>query len=202
MTTENVNGTNEEEKEAANNAADSENKANGHSEESDNVTELKADENGDEQADSPEEKKGEGENFKEKYYYLAAEMENMRRRHEKDRQNLLKYGSEKILNGLLEVVDNLDRTADAVKDDDDEKMKNLYIGIDMVRQQFSSVLKDNGVSVVESLGKIFDPNFHEAMAQQPAEGKKEQEIINEYQKGYILNGRLLRAAKVIVAKND
>ena len=48
-------------------------------------------------------------------------------------------------------------------------MKNLYIGIDMVRQQFSSVLKDNGVSVVESLGKIFDPNFHEAMAQQPAE---------------------------------
>ena len=64
------------------------------------------------------------------------------------------------------------------------------------------VLKQNGLSQVESLGKVFDPNFHEAVAQAPAEGKADQEIITEYQRGYILNGRLLRASKVVVANNN
>ena len=71
----------------------------------------------------------------------------------------------------------------------------------MVRTQFLDVLKNNGLERVSCLGEVFDPNFHEALSQAPAEGKKDQEIIQEFQKGYVLNGRLLRAAKVVIANN-
>lgn len=139
--------------------------------------------------------------YKDKFYYVAAEMENMKKRHERDMQSQIKYGNEKVLKGLLEVVDNLERTMMAIENDEDEKVKNIYIGVDMVKKQFLDVLKNNGLEQVDAEGKIFDPNFHEAMAQQPAEGKEDQEIIQVYQHGYMLNGRLLRPAKVVVAKN-
>ena len=144
----------------------------------------------------------EGPDFKAKYYYLAAEVENMRKRFEREKENILKFGSEKILSNLIGVVDNFDLTVNALKNDNDEKVQNIVKGIEMVRGQFLDVLKQNGLTPVESLGKPFDPNFHEAVAQAPAEGKKDQEIITEYQKGYVLNGRLLRAAKVVVANNN
>ena len=141
------------------------------------------------------------EDFKSKFMYLAAEMENIRRRNEREKESLIKYGNEKVLSGLLEVVDNLDRSLEAISGDEDDKIKNIVTGIEMVRNQFLDVLKNNGLEEVEALGKEFDPNFHEALAQQPAEGKEDQEILSVFQKGYILNGRLLRAAKVIVVKN-
>ena len=141
------------------------------------------------------------EDFKEKFYYVAAEMENMKRRFSKEKENLLKFGNEKVLTGLVDVVDNLDRTLDALADDEDEKVKNIVTGIEMVRTQFLDVLKNNGLERVSCLGEVFDPNFHEALSQAPAEGKKDQEIIQEFQKGYVLNGRLLRAAKVVIANN-
>jgi molecular chaperone GrpE len=144
----------------------------------------------------------EEEDFKAKFFYLAAEMDNMKKRFEREKENLLKYGNEKVLNNLLDVVDNLDRTVDAISADEDEKIKNIYSGIEMVRKQFLDVLKSSGLEKVEALGAIFDPNLHEALAQQPAEGKEEQEIIQIFQHGYVLNGRLLRPAKVVIAKND
>jgi molecular chaperone GrpE len=146
--------------------------------------------------------KKEEEDYKSKFYYVAAEMENVKKRYAKEKENLLKYGSEKILQDLVEVIDNFDRTVDAIKNDDDEKIKNIRVGVEMVRTQFLTVLEKNGVKTVESVGTQFDPNIHEAMAQQPAEGKENDEVIQEFQKGYKLNGRLLRAAKVIIAKND
>jgi molecular chaperone GrpE len=151
-------------------------------------------------AEKKEEVKEE-EDFKAKFYYLAAEMENLRKRNERETQNLLKYGNEKILSSLLDVVDNLDRTLQAIVNDEDEKVKNIAVGINMVSTQMAEVLKNNGLEEIESLGKVFDPNFHEALAQQPAEGKADEEIISEYQKGYILNGRVVRAAKVVIVKN-
>ena len=129
-------------------------------------------------------------------------MDNMKKRFEREKENLLKYGNEKVLNNLLDVVDNLDRTVDAISADEDEKIKNIYSGIEMVRKQFLDVLKSSGLEKVEALGAIFDPNLHEALAQQPAEGKEDQEIIQIFQHGYVLNGRLLRPAKVVIAKND
>lgn len=141
------------------------------------------------------------EDFKAKFFYLAAEMENFKKRSERERDNLLKYGNEKVLSNLIEVVDNLDRTVDAIANDEDDKIKNIFIGIDMVRKQFLEVLKGSGLEKVEALGETFDPNFHEAMAQQPAEGKADQEVIQVFQPGYQLNGRLLRPAKVVIANN-
>lgn len=141
------------------------------------------------------------EDFKEKYYYLAAEMQNMQRRFDKEKENLLKYGSEKILRDLLEVVDNLERTIGFIKDDEDEKVKNLYVGLDMVNTQFDDALSKHGLKKVEALGLKFDPNFHEALAQQASDGKEDMEIIQVHQDGYTLNERLIRPAKVVVVKN-
>ncbi len=159
-------------------------------------------EEGVEAAGEETEENSEEEDFKQKFYYLAAEMDNMKKRFDREKDNLLKFGNEKVLSGLLEVVDNLDRTADAISSDEDEKVKNIFNGIEMVRKQFLDVLKNNGLEKVEALGEIFDPNVHEAMAQQPAEGKEDQEIIQVFQHGYKLNGRLLRAAKVVIANNN
>lgn len=144
----------------------------------------------------------EGNDFKAKYYYLAAEVDNMRKRFEREKENLLKYGNERVLSQLVSVVDNFDLTVNALKNDNDEKVQNIVKGIDMIRTQFLDVLKQNGLSQVDSLGKTFDPNFHEAVAQAPAPDKVDEEIITEYQRGYTLNGRLLRAAKVVVANNN
>lgn len=144
----------------------------------------------------------ETEEFKEKYYYLAAEMQNMQKRFDREKQNLIKFGNEKILNDMLEVVDNLERTLGFIQADEDEKVKNIVVGIEMIQKMFIETLEKHGLKQIECIGQEFDPNFHEALAQQPAEGKKNMEIILVHQNGYLLNDRVIRAAKVVVAKND
>ena len=166
--------------------------------------EKNSDENGEsnvEELRKESKAESEQEDFKKKFYYLAAEMENMKRRSSKEKENLIKFGNEKILSSLLDVVDNLERTVQAIESEEDEKIKNIASGIKMVHGQFIDVLEKNGLNIVEAVGKPFDPRLHEAMAHQPMEGKEDDEIISEYQKGYVLNGRLLRASKVIVVKN-
>lgn len=139
--------------------------------------------------------------FKAKYYYAAAEMENFRKRVEREKENLVKYGNERVLTDLLNVLDNFERTVDMLKPDQDPKIKNIVTGIDMVQKQFVDTLTKHGLTPVQSVGKEFDPNFHEAMAQEYAEGTKPNHVIKEFQKGYTLNGRLIRAAKVVVASD-
>ena len=143
---------------------------------------------------------GEEEDYKSKYYYLAAEMENMRKRFGRERENFVKYGNEKILTDLIEVVDNLDRTLESLSEGKDKKVDNIVVGIGMVHKQFLRVLKQNGLEMVETDGKMFDPNYHEAVGQQVSEDREENEILSVCQKGYVLQGRLLRAAKVMIAK--
>ncbi len=139
--------------------------------------------------------------FKAKYFYIAAEMDNYRKRMEREKDQLLKYGNERVLSDLLQVVDNFERTIDMLKSDEDSKMKNVVTGLDMVKKQFIDALSKHGLTPVDSVGKEFDPNFHEAIAQDYAEGFKPNHIIKEFQKGYTLNGRLVRPARVVVA-ND
>lgn len=138
--------------------------------------------------------------FKSRFFYLAAETENMKKRFEREKDNLVKYGNEKILGDLIEVLDNFERTVDALRKDQDSKIQNILVGIDMVTKQFTKVLGKHGLEAVEAVGKEFDPNFHEAVAEREVEGKKDQEILEEYQKGYVLNGRLLRPSRVVVNK--
>ncbi len=150
-------------------------------------------------AASVEATKAEEIDWKSKYYYVAAEMENARKRMQREKEDIAKFGSERLIRDLLDVVDNLERTMDMLKMDQDPKVKNIVFGVDMVKKQFSDVLMKNGLTEVKTDGE-FDPNFHEALGQIEAEGKKTNEIISVQQKGYILNGRLTRAAKVTVAK--
>lgn len=139
--------------------------------------------------------------YKAKYFYIAAEMDNYRKRMERERENLVKFGNERVLSDLIEVMDNFERTIQMLKFDEDEKVKNILTGLEMVSKQFLDTLTKHGLTPVEAIGKDFDPNFHEAMAQEYVEGKKPNEIIKEYQKGYTLNGRLIRASKVVVASD-
>lgn len=139
--------------------------------------------------------------YKEKYFYIAAEMDNYRKRMEREKENLVKFGNERVLSDLLQVIDNFERTIDMLKPDQDPKMKNVVTGLDMVNKQFIDVLSKHGLTPVEAVGKDFDPNFHEAMAQEYVDGKKPNEVIKEFQKGYSLNGRLIRPAKVVVSSD-
>lgn len=147
------------------------------------------------------EPKKEEVDYKAKFFYLAAEMENYRKRMERERENLVKFGNERLLSDLIEVVDNYERTIDMLSGDQEEKVKNLVIGLEMIRKQFLDAMAKHGLTQVEALGKDFDPNFHEAITQEYVEGKKPHEVVKEYQKGYVLNGRLLRASKVVVASD-
>ena len=164
-------------------------------------TEEKKAETAEPQVVPKDEPKKEEVDYKAKYFYIAAEMDNYRKRMEREKENLLKYGNERVLNDLLQVVDNFERTVDMLKGDQDAKVKNIVTGLNMVTKQFIDALTKHGLTPVDSIGKDFDPNFHEAMAQEYAEGKKPNEIIKEFQKGYTLNGRLIRAAKVVVASD-
>ncbi len=152
-------------------------------------------------ANAEVEPKKEEVDYKAKYFYIAAEMDNYRKRMEREKENLVKYGNERVLSDLLQVVDNFERTIDMLKPDQDPKMKNVVTGLDMVKKQFIDALSKHGLTPVDSIGKDFDPNFHEAVAQEYAEGKKPNEVIKEFQKGYTLNGRLVRASKVVVASD-
>lgn len=152
------------------------------------------------EADVTEAKKEEVD-YKSKYFYIAAEMDNYRKRMEREKDNLLKYGNERVLSDLLDVLDNFERTISMLAPDEDQKIKNIVIGLDMVKKLFADTLSKHGLSPVEAIGKDFDPNYHEALAQEYAEGKKPNEVIKEFQKGYLLNGRLLRPAKVVVASD-
>jgi molecular chaperone GrpE len=139
--------------------------------------------------------------YKEKYFYVAAEMDNYRKRMEREKENLVKYGNERVLSDLLQVVDNFERTIEMLKPDQDPKIKNIVTGLDMVSKQFIDALSKHGLTPVDAIGKDFDPHLHEAVAQEYVEGKKPNEVTKEFQKGYTLNGRLIRPAKVVVS-ND
>jgi molecular chaperone GrpE len=149
-----------------------------------------------------EKKEKKEEDFKEKYYYLAAEMQNMQKRMEREKSDLLKYGNERILRDMLEVADNFERTLNAIKMIDDEQAKNIVFGIEMVSKQFMDSLFSHGIKEVKALGEVFDPNFHEAMEQMHDDKAKEDEILKVHQVGYTLNERLLRPAKVVVCKKE
>ena len=139
--------------------------------------------------------------YKAKYFYVAAEMDNYRKRMEREKESLIKFGNERVLSDLIQVMDNFERTIEMLKHDEDPKIKNIVTGIDMVQKQFTDTLAKHGLTTVQAVGKDFDPNFHEALAQEYVEGAKPNQVIREFQKGYTLNGRLLRASKVVVASD-
>lgn len=136
---------------------------------------------------------------KKKYLYLYAELENYKKRAIRERSELAKFGNENLIRELLHVVDNLARAIDHAKSDPKGNFDAMVAGIEMVNRQFKDSLAKFGVEAIAAEGQKFDPEKHEAVAQEPVEAESEiGRILFEHQKGYLLNGRLLRPAKVVV----
>ena len=133
-----------------------------------------------------------------------AEMQNLRRRAERDVEKAHKFGLEKLINGLLPVLDNFDRAIAAVPEAsaDDEVVKSLLEGVELTRKTALDVLKTFSVEVLEPYGEPFNPEFHQAMTMVPSPTAEPNSVIDVLQKGYTLNGRLLRAAMVVIAKTE
>jgi molecular chaperone GrpE len=137
-----------------------------------------------------------------KYLYLYSEFENFRRRNERDRLEFLKYGHESFLKELLQVTDNFERALEHAKSLNGEKgspVVQVAQGIEMIHYQFLEALKGQGVTPVKSVGQKFDPALHEAVGEEEAAGEPGT-VIREMQRGYMLHGRLLRPARVVLAK--
>jgi len=135
----------------------------------------------------------------------AAEAQNVRRRAQRDVENAHKYGQEKLINSLLPVLDNLDRAIDAIEKasaegEESSGLKTLLEGVELTRKSALDALQGFKVEVLEPHGEPFDPQFHEAMTMVPSDTAEPNSVIDVLQKGYSLNGRLLRAAMVVVAK--
>lgn len=141
----------------------------------------------------------EARRFQDLYLRSAAEMENMRRRLEKERQEQARYAAETLVKGLLPVLDNLRLALGYVREDSSPELKSLAEGVRMTLKGCLDVLAENGVKEVPAArGEIFDPNFHEAFGQAPDDELSPGSISQEIQKGYTLYDRLLRPAKVLV----
>ncbi len=137
------------------------------------------------------------DNLNNQYIRLAADFENYRKRQAQERENLLKYGAENTLKQLIEVLDNFDRGQKAVENIEDcQQVKDSF---NLVLKQMKDTLTKIGLEVIETEGKEFDPNFHEAVMQTPTSEHPEGTVINELQKGYKIGDKVLRAALVNVA---
>lgn len=146
-----------------------------------------------------EEKTKEAEENYARLLRLAADMENLKKRQERERTELLQFANEHLVKELLPVVDNLERALDHGRQL--QAPKALLEGIEMVHQGFLKALDRYGVTAHNSLGQQFDPAFHNAMMQEEAPDVPDGSVIKELQKGYLMHQRLLRPAMVVVASN-
>ncbi len=134
------------------------------------------------------------------YLRLAADFDNYRKRQAQERENLLKFGTENALKKMIEVLDNFERGKKALENVDDcAKVKESF---DLVHKQVFDALSKLGLEVIETEGKEFDPNFHDAVMQTPTSEHPEHTIINELQKGYKMGDKVLRPALVNVATSE
>ncbi len=142
-------------------------------------------------------KADEAENWKSKYLYATAELDNFRKRSAKERSDLIKYAGKNILYDLLEVVDNFDRAIEADKKESDPKV--IVQGIEIVYKQLLKVLDSYSVKSIDSKEKRFDPEIHEAIQKIHTDEAEPGTIISELQKGYFHKDKILRPARVVVA---
>ncbi|ABO46479.1 nucleotide exchange factor GrpE [Francisella tularensis] len=137
--------------------------------------------------------------FKDEALRAKAEMENIRKRAERDVSNARKFGIEKFSKELLPVIDSIEQALKhEVKLEEAIAMKE---GIELTAKMLVDILKKNGVEELDPKGEKFDPNLHEAMAMIPNPEFEDNTIFDVFQKGYMLNGRIVRAAKVVIVKN-
>ena len=128
-----------------------------------------------------------------------AEIENLRRRTEQDVEKAHKFALEKFSKDILNTIDNLERALATPANKEDESVKALFDGVELTLKELVSTVSRFGVEAVGVVGEAFNPDLHQAISMQPAEGFESNQISVVLQKGYTLNGRVIRPAMVMVA---
>lgn len=128
-----------------------------------------------------------------------AEIDNMRRRAEQDVEKAHKFALEKFAKDLLETIDNLERALMTAGNVEGEAIKGLVDGVELTLKGLLSTVARFGVEPVGAVGEVFNPDLHQAISMQPTEGFETNQITTVLQKGYLLNGRVIRPAMVMVA---
>jgi len=128
----------------------------------------------------------------------TADFENFRKRAARERQESIAFANETLLKKLLTVLDSFDKAL-AAAESKETTVESLQTGINLILQQFKSVLAEAGLTEINATDQAFDPNWHEAISQQPTDEAPDGQVIQQVRKGYKLRDRLLRAAMVIVA---
>ena len=143
-------------------------------------------------------------NIQEKLLRTMAEMENQRRRFEKEKQEAFEFGGFNFAADSLSLIDNIDRAIVSFKNDESIKnnkdLSKVIDGIEIVKKDLISIFKKNGIDAIECINKKFDPNFHQAMLEVEDNTKETGTVVQEIQKGYMMKNRLLRPTLVGVAK--
>jgi len=137
---------------------------------------------------------------KDRLIRLHADFENFRRRAQREREEAVRYGSQNLFKELLNTVDNLERAIEHARKGGGGNSENLLQGVALVQKDLLGLMARHGVSEVDAIGQPFDPAQHEAMAQAPDASVAPNTILEVLQKGYKLRDRLLRPARVIVAR--
>ena len=146
-----------------------------------------------------EEKEKESAGHYDRYLRAAADLENYKKRMARDHADLVKYGNEKLVKDLMPILDSLDRALKQTNDASAE-VQAFSDGLKLIEAQFMACLQKHGVEKIEARGKDFDPNFHQAVMMIESEDFEDNKVIEEFETGYLLNGRLLKPAKVSVSK--
>ena len=145
-----------------------------------------------------EQARAEANDLQDKVLRMAAEFENYKKRMERDRGLALKYAEEGIIKELLPSIDNLERAIDQGRTTDDAG--NLLEGVEMTLKGLLTSLEKFELKSLESIGQTFDPNIHEALAMEETDEMEPNCVLREFEKGYTLKEKLIRPAKVVVAK--
>lgn len=128
-----------------------------------------------------------------------AEVQNVRRRAEQDVEKAHKFGQEKLVNDLLPIIDNLERALENINADD-EAVKAVIEGVELTLKSFQDTLARHNVEAINPVGEPFDPQLHQAMSMVESPDAEPNTVLNVFQKGYSLHGRLVRPAMVVVSK--
>lgn len=145
------------------------------------------------------EEAGRAKEYQDKMLRLHADFENTRKRLEREKQDFLKFANEGIIMELLNILDDLERAV-GLAESKHEDLPAFLKGVEMILVHLYEMLKANGLKPIEAAGKLFNPHLHEALMQVEDKGKPENTIVEELQKGYMLNDRVIRTAKVKVSK--
>ncbi len=139
--------------------------------------------------------------YEDKILRLHADFDNLRKRVEREKLEFIKFANEGVLLELLNILDDLERTIDLAE----SKHQDLPVflkGVEMILAHLYDLLKMNGIKPIEAQGKVFDPHMHEALMQSENDDLPEHTVVEELQKGYFLNDRVIRTSKVKVSKKN